>query len=177
MSATVTQFGELHMGGEAAGVGRAEAGCVEEHDGFKAGRGSFGSAAGQEKMSRGALLTNTVFQVAVAALLIALPVFFPQKLATQILYEVTPLAAPDNSIPLPPKQPVLRAKVAPVPEPAPIEQPEPVHVAKLIAPRPLVAPKPKPIQVQNQEAPKVEQALTEAKFEAPVAELRVRASR
>ena len=117
------------------------------------------------KLSKSALLTSTVFQVALAALVVALPVFFPLKLVTQIMYEVTPIAAPDTSVPLPPKPPVVRARVEPTPPP--IEQPEPVRVAKLIAPRPLLAPKPKPAVVQPQDAPKLDQPLTEAKFEAP----------
>ena len=117
------------------------------------------------KLSRGALLTSTVFQVGLAAFLVALPMFFPQKLVTQIMYEVTPIAAPETAVALPPK-PVVRPRVQPTPPP--IEQPEPVHVAKLIAPRPLVAPKPKPIPVQNQEAPKVDQNFLAAKFDQPM---------
>jgi TonB family protein len=105
----------------------------------------------------------------VAAFLVALPMFFPQKLVTQIMYVVTPIAAPDTSVPLPPKhQPVIRAKVQPAPQP--IEQPPPpTHVAKLIAPKALVPPKPKPVPVQTQEAPKLDQPLIEAKFDAPAA--------
>jgi len=118
------------------------------------------------KLSRGALLTSTVFQVGLAAFLVALPMFFPQKLVTQIMYEVTPIAAPETAVALPPKPPVVRARVQPTPPP--IEQPQPVHVAKLIAPRPLVAPKPKPIPVQNQEAPKVDQNFLAAKFDQPM---------
>jgi TonB family protein len=114
-----------------------------------------------------ALLGSTLFQIAMAALLVAVPMFFPEKLMTKIAYEVTPIAAPDTSIPLPPKQPAVRPKIAPVPPTPVVEQPEPVHVAKLIVPRNLVAPKPKPVQVQNQEAPKLDQPLMEAKFEAP----------
>jgi TonB family protein len=121
----------------------------------------------ESQVRRSALLGSTLFQVAVAALLVAVPMFFPEKLVTRIAYEVTPIAAPDTSVPLPPKQPLVRPKVEPVP-PAPVEQqPEPVHVAKLIVPRNLVAPKPKPVQIQNQEAPKLDQPLLEAKFEAP----------
>ena len=61
------------------------------------------------KLSRGALLTSTVFQVGLAAFLVALPMFFPQKLVTQIMYEVTPIAAPETAVALPPKPPVVRA--------------------------------------------------------------------
>ena len=37
------------------------------------------------KLNRGALLTSTVFQVGLAAFFVALQMFFPQKLVTQIL--------------------------------------------------------------------------------------------
>ena len=120
------------------------------------------------KMRKSALFTSTAFQVAVAAFVFALPMFFPQKLTTRA-YEVTPISAPDTSVPLPPKkQPVIKAKVQPVQQP--IEKPEPIRAAKLFAPKPLVAPKPKPVEVQNQEAPKVDQPVIEAKFEAPASE-------
>ena len=118
-----------------------------------------------------ALLTSTIFQVAVAASLVAIPMFFPDKLVTKIAYEVVPIAAPQTEVQLPPKQqPVIRAKA--LPTPPPLEEPpqEPVRVAKLIAPRPLAAPKPKPVvipDVKPPEVPRVNEALTEAKFEAP----------
>ena len=119
-----------------------------------------------------ALLTSTIFQAAVAAFLVAIPMFFPDKLVTKIAYEVVPIAAPQTEVPLPPtppKQPVIRAKVLPTPPPIE-EPPQPQRVAKLIAPRPLVPPKPKPVDVPDvkpPEVPKVNQVLTEAKFEAP----------
>ena len=119
-----------------------------------------------------ALLTSTIFQAALAAFLVAIPMFFPDKLVTKIAYEVVPIAAPQTEVPLPPKppkQPVIRAKVLPTPPPIE-EPPQPQRVAKLIAPRPLVPPKPKPLDVPDvkpPEAPRVNQVLTEAKFEAP----------
>jgi TonB family protein len=165
MSSTVTQFGNLRIGA------RPAARRPPDPDAWKKMMGQRPVAARLDmlpdaKLSRSALLTSTLFQVGVAAFLVALPMFFPQKLVTQIIYEVTPIAAPDTSVPLPPKhQPVIRAKVQPAPEP--VELPPPTHVAKLIAPKPLVAPKPKPIPVQTQEAPKVDQPLIEAKFDSP----------
>jgi TonB family protein len=122
----------------------------------------------ESKMRSSALLGSTAFQIAIAALLVAAPMFFPDKLATHIVYEVTPIAAPDTSIPLPPKQPVVRPRVQPTPPPpAPVEEVQ-VHVPKLLAPRALIAPKPKPVEAKNEEAPKLDQPLMEAKFEAPV---------
>jgi TonB family protein len=121
------------------------------------------------KLSRSALATSTLFQVLVAAVLVSLPMFFPQKLATKIIYEVTPIAQLQTEVLLPPKPPVTRVKVQPVAveQPQPEEKPEPPQrVPRLIAPRNLVPPKIKPVEVKNTEVPQVSQALTEAKFEA-----------
>jgi len=118
-----------------------------------------------------ALLTSTLFQVALATFLVAIPMFFPDKLVTKIAYEVVPITAPQTEVQLPPKPPVVRAKPLPAPPP-PVEEPPPPpqRVARLIAPQPLVAPKPKPVEAPNvkpAEAPRINQVLTEAKFEAP----------
>jgi TonB family protein len=125
----------------------------------------------EAKVSRSALLSSTLFQVAVAVFLVSLPMFFPEKLVTQIVYEVTPIAAPDTSVPLPekPPPPVVRPKVQQEPPPPPVEeQPQPVRPRALIAPRNLTAPKPKVVDVRSQDAPKLDQPILEAKFEAPV---------
>src|SRR5580704_17482753 len=165
MSSTVTQFGNLRLGVRPAAT------RPPDPEAWKKMMGQRPVAARLDmlpdaKLSRSALLTSTLFQVGVAAFLVALPMSFAQKLVTQIIYEVTPIAAPDTSVPLPPKhQPVIRAKVQLAPQP--VELPPPTHVAKLIAPKPLAAPKPKPIPVQTQEAPKVDQPLIEAKFDSP----------
>jgi TonB family protein len=115
-----------------------------------------------------ALLTSTIFQVALATFLVAIPMFFPDKLVTKIEYEVVPIAAPQTEVQLPPKPPVIRAKAVPVP-PRVEEPPQPQRVAKLIAPKPLAAPKPRPVDVPEVKPPEVHinQVLTEAKFEAP----------
>src|SRR5579872_834723 len=83
----------------------------------------------ESKLRWSALATSTLFQVAIAVVLVAIPMFFPDKLVTKIEYEVTPLATPDTSVPLPKKAPpVERAKVEPAP--APVEAPAPPqHVA------------------------------------------------
>lgn len=124
----------------------------------------------QQKLSWRALGTSTVFQAAVAAALVAIPVFFPQRLVTQIEYEVTPISAPMIEVPVPRRQPVVRARVQPTP-PLPVEQPQPQpHIAKLIAPAPLARPKVTAPRVRNAEVPRLDQTLTDAKFETPVAE-------
>lgn len=132
----------------------------------------------ETKPRASALLTSTLFQVALATFLVAIPMFFPDKLVTKIAYEVVPITAPQTEVQLPPKPPVLRVKPLPAPPPRVEEPPPPpVHVAKLIAPQPLVAPKPKPVETpvaKPAEAPRINQVLTEAKFEAPPAPARPR---
>ena len=124
----------------------------------------------ENKVSWRALASSSLFQIAAAGFLVALPIFFPQRMVTKIAYVVTPITAPDTSVPLPSKKPLPPPpKVQQPPPPEPVVQPEPTHIPKLVAPRNLVAPKPKPLPIQahNEEAPKVEQPLLEAKFEAP----------
>jgi TonB family protein len=123
-----------------------------------------------------ALLTSTIFQAVLAAFLVAIPMFFPDKLVTKIEYEVVPLAAPQTEVQLPPKRPVMRAKALPTPPPV-VQPPPPQHVAQLIAPRPLVALRPKPrevAEVKVPEEPRLNEALTETKFEAPPEPVRPR---
>ncbi len=124
------------------------------------------------KVSRGALATSTVVQVFLAAVVIAIPVFFPQKLATKIIYEVMPLATPETQVLLPPKPPVVHAKAQPQPEverqPEDIPQP-PQHIARLVAPKSIVPPRMKQVEIK-QDAPQVTQALADAKFELASAE-------
>ena len=59
-----------------------------------------------------ALLTSTLFQVALATFLVAIPMFFPEKLVTKIAYEVVPITAPDTQVQLPPKPPATRRRNA-----------------------------------------------------------------
>src|SRR5579862_8689616 len=123
----------------------------------------------ERKVSRSALLTSTAFQLLLAAFVVALPVFFPQRLITKIVYEVTPLATPQTEVLLPPKPPVVQAKVhpaPPLPQPKPEEIPEPPQrVARLIAPKTLVAPKLRPVETKHAELPQLSEALAETKFE------------
>jgi len=123
----------------------------------------------ERKVSRGALATSTVVQVLAAAVVVALPMLFPQKLMTKIAYEVTPIEAPQTEILLPKPPPVVHVRVQPVPPPPQQEEPPPPvqRVARLIAPRALVAPKPKQVQVAKPDIPQINQAITAANFEAP----------
>jgi len=125
----------------------------------------------ERKVSRGALATSTAVQVLLAAFVLALPMFFPHKLVTKIIYEVTPLATPQTEVLLPPKPPVVRAKVQPAPPPQERpEIPQPQRVAKLIAPRNIAPPKLKPVEVRREDLPAVNQSFAEAKFEVASSE-------
>lgn len=113
------------------------------------------------------LATSTAVQAAVAALLVILPMFFPEKLMTRIEYAVVPLTAPMTEVPVQKKQPPpvhVAKKLEPVLPPAEVE---PTRIAKLYAPKPLNSPKPKAIETRSQEAPKVDQAFQEVKLETP----------
>jgi TonB family protein len=121
----------------------------------------------ETKLRRSALLTSTLLQAALAAFLIALPIFFPQPLA-KIVYEVTPLAAPQTQVLLPPKRPVLRAKARIVPPP--VKTPPPQRVAKLYVPHELMAPRPKVVEVPKQQAPRLNESLRPVRFEADPSE-------
>ena len=118
------------------------------------------------KLRWSALLTSTVFQVALAAFLVVVPTLFPDKLVSKNAYEAVPIVAPQTEVALPPQQPVVRAKV--VPTPPPVEEPvQPRRVAKLIAPGPLVPAKAKPALVKPVDVPMLNGVSTEAKLEAP----------
>jgi TonB family protein len=81
-----------------------------------------------------------------------------------------PLAEIRTEVLLPPKPPVVQAKVQPAPPP-PQEQPEeripepPQRVARVIAPRTITPPKLKPVEVRREVLPQLNQALAETKFE------------
>lgn len=167
MSTTVTQMTQGNLR-----IGARPLGSPPNPEAWKKliGRKTVGarlSMLPETKPRWSALLTSTLFQGALAAFLVVLPMFFPQKLVTQIEYAVVPLEAPQTEVPLPKKQPPVRVAKKLEPAPPPVEQPEPTHVAKLFAPKLLNAPKPKPVETRNQEAPKVDQVLEAAKFEAP----------
>jgi len=55
------------------------------------------STLADRPVSRGALVTSTMLQAVLAAVLVSLPVLFPQQL-TKIVYQVTPLAAPKTEV-------------------------------------------------------------------------------
>src|SRR3989475_3131116 len=117
----------------------------------------------------GALFASTIFQVVLTAFRVFVPTLFPDKLVNKNTYEAVSIIVPQTEVALPPKQPVVRAKI--VRTPPPVEEPlQPQRVAKLIAPRPLVPAKPKPALVKTVDVPLLNEVSTEAKFEAPLSE-------
>ena len=122
------------------------------------------------KSRTSALLTSVVFQSIVAVIVISLPLFFPEQLKTSLLYQVVPLAQlqTEYSVPAPqpPKPPVRRAEVRPVPPPVerPVSPPQ-ITRRTVFAPMPMVA-KPRPVEVRRAELPEVNQTFAEIKFES-----------
>jgi TonB family protein len=122
---------------------------------------------GQSRKS--ALLTSVVLQSIVAALVVALPLFFPDQLKTSMLYQVIPLAPLRTEYILPtvepPKPPVRRAEVRPTPPPVeqPVAHPQ-LTRRTVFAPTPLVA-RPRPVELRRTEVPEVNQSFTEIKLE------------
>lgn len=118
------------------------------------------------KLRRSAFAISSSVQMLLALALISLPLFFPEKLSLRMIYQVTPIEAPQTEVPVRPEPPPVRPKI----EPAPVRPVEPIRVAKLFAPQPLVAPKPKPPERQNSEIPKSDTVLAPAKFNTSMAE-------
>ncbi len=114
---------------------------------------------------RTALLTSAIFQTALAIFVVALPLIFPYRLNSRILYEVIPLAPlrTEFLLPTPEKPPVQRAAIRPVP--APVVRPEPPRLTRRVVFAPMVAARPRPVDVRRPELPQVNQTFTEVKLE------------
>jgi TonB family protein len=68
---------------------------------------------------------SAVAQIIIVAFLLALPLFFPERLKTALNMQVVPLSMPVTEIPVaPPPPPPPKAKVAPAPKPVVIEEPK-----------------------------------------------------
>ena len=116
-----------------------------------------------------ALFASAIFQVALTAVVIIVPTLFPNQLVNKDAYEVVSIMAPQTEVALPPEETIVRAK--PVRTLPPVEEPvQPQRVPELIAPRPLVTVKPNPAPVKTVDVPILNEASTEAKFEAPLSE-------
>jgi TonB family protein len=118
------------------------------------------------RIRRSAFAISSSVQLALAVVLILLPLFFPESLSLRMVYQVTPVEAPLTEVPVQPEEPIRRAKI----EPAPVRPAEPIRVAKLFAPQPLIAPKPKAPERQNADVPKLDPVLAPAKFNISMAE-------
>jgi TonB family protein len=118
------------------------------------------------KIRRSAFAVSSSVQMVLALALISLPLFFPEKLSLRMVYQVTPIEAPQTEVPVRPEPPAVRPKS----ESAPVRPVEPIRVAKLFAPQPLIAPKPKPPERPDSEIPKLDPVLAPAKFNSSMAE-------
>ena len=93
----------------------------------------------------GSLGTSVIVQICVVALMIIIPLVFPEKMIPKMIFEITPLAVPVTEVPPPPppapKVAAVKPKPAPVPEPVKeVAVVEPVRQPKILAPK-VVAPK------------------------------------
>jgi TonB family protein len=116
----------------------------------------------QTNVRFGAVGASMAVQAAILAIVIIIPLAFPERMIPKMIYNITPLATPVTEVPVappPPKAPAVRPKPVVV-EPPPVEAvvtPPPVAPPKIIAPR-LVAPKVEP-KVAKLDAPKVDTTL------------------
>jgi TonB family protein len=118
----------------------------------------------------GSVGASVAVQAAILALLVIIPLVFPEKVIPKTIFEIVPLSVPVTEVPLPP--PPAPPKVAAVkPKPAPVPEPvkevavvEPVRQPKILAPK-VVAPKLdlKPVVVA--EAPKVNLKIEDPKIQ------------
>lgn len=118
------------------------------------------------KLRRSAFAISSTVQLALALVVVSLPLFFPEQLSIRMIYQVTPVAAPITEVPTEPEKPVVPKKS----EPVPVKPLEPMRVAKLMAPQPLIAPKPKVSEQQNPEIPKLQPVMIRTKFDTSLAE-------
>jgi TonB family protein len=116
----------------------------------------------------GSLGTSVIVQAAILALLVIIPLVFPEQMIPKALYIVTPMPVPVTEVPLPPPPAPKVAAIKPKPTPAPVPEPvkevavvEPIRQPKILAPK-VVAPKVEVKKVVPTDAPKID-----AKIDAP----------
>lgn len=109
---------------------------------------------------------GALLQCLLAALLITVPMLFPQKLIPIMRYDVVHLLAPRTEVPLPPPAPVVHPKLR-QPPPQPVEPP---RLAKIFAPPHPLVPKTQPKNIPPPVAPKLDPVFTAAKIEGPKSE-------
>jgi TonB family protein len=117
------------------------------------------------KLRRGAFAVSSTVQLVLAAILVSLPLIFPEQISIRAIYQVTPVEAPQTEVPIQAEKPPEKREIRKKPEPIPVKPPEPVRVAKFFAPQPLIAPKPKIVQQENSDIPKLQPVLARTKFD------------
>jgi TonB family protein len=116
----------------------------------------------QTRVRFGAVGASIAVQATILAIVILIPLAFPEKMIPKIFFNVMPITAPMTEVPVPPEPkpiPVVRPKPVPVPVVEKVIVPPPMVVQppKIIAPR-LVPPKVQPKIVAKVEAPKIDVA-------------------
>jgi periplasmic protein TonB len=115
-----------------------------------------------------ALLASTIFQLALTALLVALPTLFPEKLVNQHSYGAISIISPQTEVGLPASPPPVREVIV---TPVPVDEPlQPERVPKLIAPKPLILVKPAPALVKPDDFPILNEASRVERFEGTPSE-------
>ena len=123
----------------------------------------------QGKARFGSLGASVAVQMGILALMVIIPLVFPEKMIPKTIFNMIPLSTPVTEVPLPPppapKVAAVKPKpVQPPPKPEPVKEVavvEPLRQPKILAPK-VVAPKPVARPVPELAAPKVD-----AKIEAP----------
>jgi TonB family protein len=123
----------------------------------------------QTRTRFGAIGASMTLQAGLLALIIIVPLVFPQKMIPQLAFNVMPLTAPLTEVPVPPKPPVVKPKPQPVVV-QPVEEAvvPPPPQPRIIAPR-NVAPKVQPKTPAQVDAPKVDAPIVNPKLDLNVA--------
>lgn len=120
----------------------------------------------ESKPRWGVLGLSAIFQFVVVAILLLIPLIYPEQVRTALNYDIMPLATPITEVPVaPPPPPPARIKPKIQPkvdvEPPP---PAPLKALKIIAPRPVqpLPPRPKEVEIKQ---PEFKPVLEEARLE------------
>ncbi len=123
----------------------------------------------QSKPRFGALGASMTLQAGLLALILIIPLVFPQKMIPNLVFNVMPLATPMTDVPVPPKPPAVRPKPQPVPVRVEEAVTPPPPQPKVIAPRNLT-PKVQPKVAAQVEAPKVDAPVVNPKMDMNIAQ-------
>jgi len=115
----------------------------------------------------GSIGTSVAVQALLLAIILIIPLAFPEKMIPKMIFTVIPLATPVTEVPLPPPPPKVAAvKPKPVPIPEPVKEAavvEPIRQPKILAPK-VVAPKMDLKPVAPIDAPKVDLKIEDPKI-------------